>query len=125
MAANADTVLNAVTLTEQRAPVDADGIADLAQRAATLNRTIRDKATHPNYRKTLRKFVGTEVAAILDLKVETLYRRIDRNPALPQGTTSNPRRREFSMEEVLALRAAFDLPPNRAPGQPGLIVSLS
>jgi chromosome partitioning protein len=124
MAANADTVLNAVTLTEQRAPVDADGIADLAQRAATLNRTIRDKATHPNYRKTLRKFVGTEVAAILDLKVETLYRRIDRNPALPQGTTANPRRREFSMEEILALRAAFNLPPKRAPGQPGLIVSI-
>src|SRR5450631_998805 len=124
MAANADTVLNAVTLTERRPPVDTAGIADLARRAADLNRTIRDIATHPDHRKTLRKFVGAEVAALLDLKVETLYRRIDRNPALPQGTTPNPRRREFSLEEVFALRTAFKLPPKRAAGQPGLIVSI-
>jgi len=124
MAANADTVLNAVTLTERRPPVDTAGIADLARRAADLNRTIRDIATHPDHRKTLRKFVGAEVAALLDLKVETLYRRIDRNPTLPQGTTPNPRRREFSLQEIFALREAFKLPSKRAPGQPGLIVSI-
>jgi chromosome partitioning protein len=124
MAANADTVLNAVTLTDQRSPVDSTGIADLARRAADLNQTIRDLATHPNHRKTLRKFVGSEVAALLDLKVETLYRRLDRNPRLPQGSTPNPRRREFALEEIFVLREAFKLPPKRAPRQSGLIVSI-
>src|SRR5271163_5113470 len=104
MAASPDTVLNSVTLTEHRSAVDSDGIADLARRAADLNQTIRDLATHPNHRKTLRKFVGPEVAALLDLKVETLYRRLDRNPHLPQGATPNPRRREFTLEEAFKLR---------------------
>lgn len=124
MAANVDAVLNAVTLTDQRSPVDSAGIADLAHRAAGLNQTIRDLATHPNHRKTLRKFVGSEVAALLDLKVETLYRRLDRNPHLPQGATPNPRRREFTLEETFALREAFNLPPKRAPGRLGKIVSV-
>lgn len=124
MAANADTIVDAVTLTDQRSPVDANAVADLARRAAHLNQTIRDLATHPNHRKTLRKFVGPEVATLLDLKVETLYRRLDRNPRLPQGSTPNPRRREFTLEETFALREAFKLPPKRAPGQPGLIVSI-
>lgn len=124
MAANPDTVLNLVTLTENRTAVDSSGIADLARRAADLNQTIRDLATHPNHRKTLRKFVGAEVAALLDLKVETLYRRLDRNAKLPQGTTPNPRRREFTLEEAFQLREAFKLPAKRAPGQPGLIVSI-
>jgi len=124
MAANADAVLNSVTLNEERPPVDSDGISDLARRAADLNQTIRDLATHPNHRKTLRKFVGSEVAALLDLKVETLYRRLDRNPELPQGTTPNPRRREFTLKEAFALREAFKLPPKRAHGQPGMIVSV-
>jgi chromosome partitioning protein len=124
MAANADTISDVVTLTDQRSPVDAAGIAALAHRAADLNQTIRDLATHPNHRKTLRKFIGPEVAALLDLKVETLYRRLDRNPQLPQGSTPNPRRREFTLQEAFALRAAFKLPPKRAPGQPGLIVSI-
>ncbi len=124
MAANPDTVLSAVTLSEERVPVGAAGISDLARRAADLNQTIRDIATHPNHRKTLRKFVGPEVAALLDLKVETLYRRLDRNPQLPQGTTPNPRRREFSLEEVFELRRAFQLPAPRAAGQPGLVISI-
>jgi len=124
MAANADAVLNSVTLNEERPPVDSDGISDLARRAADLNQTIRDLATHPNHRKTLRKFVGSEVAALLDLKVETLYRRLDRNPELPQGTTPNPRRREFTLEEAFTLRDAFKMPPKRAHGQPGMIVSV-
>jgi chromosome partitioning protein len=124
MAANADTVVNSTTLTEPRTPVDSDGIAELAGRAAELNKTIRDMATHPNHRKTLRKFVGPEVAMLLGLKVETLYRRLDRQPNLPQGTTANPRRREFSLEEIFALRQAFDLAAKRAPGQSGLVVSI-
>src|SRR5579862_6162503 len=105
MAANADTVL--VSLAEPRTSIGSEGIADLARRAAELNRTIRDLATHPNHRKTLRKFVGAEVAALLDLKVETLYRRLDRNADLPQGRTPNPRRREFTLEEAFSLRDAF------------------
>jgi len=124
MAANADTISDVVTLTDQRSPVDAAGIAALAHRAADLNQTIRDLATHPNHRKTLRKFSGPEVAALLGLKVETLYRRLDRNPQLPQGSTPNPRRREFTLQEAFALRGAFKLPPKRAEGQPGLIVSI-
>jgi len=124
MAANPDTVLNTVTLTEERAAVGAQGISDLARRAADLNQTIRDLATHPNHRKTLRKFIGPEVAALLGLKVETLYRRLDRHAQLPQGTTPNPRRREFSLPEIFELRRAFELPSPRAPGQPGLIVSI-
>ena len=124
MAANADMILDTVTLPDGHAAVDSQGISDLARRAADLNQTIRDLATHPNHRKTLRKFVGPEVAALLDLKVETLYRRLDRNPGLPQGSTPNPRRREFTLEEAFALREAFKLPPKRLPGQPGLIVSI-
>jgi chromosome partitioning protein len=124
MAASSDTVANSVTLHENRPAVGSEGIADLARRAADLNQTIRDLATHPDHRKTLRKFVGSEVAALLDLKVETLYRRLDRNPQLPQGTTPNPRRREFTLGETFQLREAFNLPPKRAPGQPGIIVSI-
>jgi hypothetical protein len=96
MAAKAGTMSEAVTLADGRSFIDSSDIADLARRAADLNQTIRDLATHPNHRKTLRKFVGPEVAALLDLKVETLYRRLDRNSELPQGTTPNPRRREFT-----------------------------
>jgi hypothetical protein len=117
MAANADTVFNAVTLTDDPVPIGSAEIADLARRAADLNQTIRDQATSPNLRKTLRKFQGTEVAALLDLKVETLYRRLDRQPSLPQGGTPNPRRREFTLEEIYALRHAFKLPPKRATGR--------
>ena len=124
MAANAETVLNGITLTEARAPIGANGIMDLARRAADLNRTIRDMATHPSHRKILRKFVGPEIAALLGLKVETLYRRLDRHPGLPQGLTSNPRRREFTLEDAYALRRAFNLPAKRVPGQPGLVVSI-
>src|SRR5271166_2363474 len=125
MAANADVMFSPVSLTEPRATIGSDGIADLARRAADLNQTIRDLATHPNHRKTLRKFVGPEVAALLDLKVETLYRRLDRHPELPQGTTPNPRRREFTLEEAYALGKAFGQPAKRRPGQPGLVVSIA
>jgi chromosome partitioning protein len=124
MAANADTVLNAVTLSDDPVPIGSVEIADLARRAADLNQTIRDQATTPNLRKTLRKFQGTEVAPLLDLKVETLYRRLDRQPSLPQGAMPNPRRREFTLEEMYELRQAFKLPPKRAPGQPGVVLSV-
>lgn len=124
MSANAEAIATDVTLTEARELVGAEGITDLARRAADLNQTIRDMATHPEHRKTLRKFVGPEVAGLLGLKVETLYRRLDRHPQLPQGQTANPRRREFTLEELFTLRAAFQLPAVRAPGQPGLVVSI-
>src|ERR1700722_2651529 len=124
MAANADTVFNLGSLAEPRTSIGSAGVADLARRAADLNRTIRDLATHPNHRKTLRKFVGPEVAALLNLKVETLYRRLDRNPELPQGATPNPRRREFTLEELYQLRQAFELPTKRGPGQPGIVLSI-
>ena len=91
MAANPETVSAEITLTEARTPIGAEGVADLARRAADLNKTIRDLATHPNHRKTLRKFVGPEVAALLDLKVETLYRRLDRNPELPRSQADRAR----------------------------------
>jgi chromosome partitioning protein len=124
MAANADNVFNLGNLAEAPSPVGSQGIADLARRAADLNQTIRDSATSPNLRKTLRKFQGPEVAALMDLKVETLYRRLDRAPNLPQGATPNPRRREFSLEEIHQLRQAFNLPRKRAPGQPGIVLSI-
>lgn len=124
MAANSEVVSNLVSLNEARQPVDAEGVVDLARRAAELNKTIRDLATQPNNRKTLRRLVGPEVAALLGLKVETLYRRLERHPELPQGLTSNPRRREFTLEELFTLRAAFQLAPKRAPGQDGLVVSI-
>src|ERR1022692_3748042 len=124
MAANPDNVSQGPTLSEARSPIGAEGIADLARRAADLNQTIRDLATHPTHRKHLRKFVGPEVAAMLGLKVETLYRRLDRKPALPQGATPNPRRREFTLEEIFERRKAFKLPAKRVPGQPGFVVSI-
>jgi chromosome partitioning protein len=64
------------------------------------------------------------VAELLNLKVETFYRRLDRNPELPQGATANPRRREFSLEEMYQLRQAFELPAKRGPGQPGIVLSI-
>ncbi len=124
VAADPVSLSGGLLLTEARAPVDAAGIADLARRAADLNQTIRDLATHPNHRKTLRKFGGPEVAAILGLRVETLYRRLDRNPELPQGATPNPRRRDFTLEELYTLREAFKFPGKRIAGQPGMIVSI-
>ena len=71
MAANPETVSAEITLTEPRMPIGAEGVADLARRAADLNQTIRDQATTPNLRKTLRKFQGAEVAELLNLKVES------------------------------------------------------
>jgi chromosome partitioning protein len=124
MAANADTVLDSVKIADSPKPVGSEGIADLARRAADLNKTIRDLATHPDHRKTLRKFLGSEVANLLELKVDTLYRRLARQPELPQGETPNPRRREFSLVEIDQLRRAFKLSAIRAPGQPGIIVSI-
>src|SRR5271154_5904560 len=124
MAANADSAFNLTSLTDAPEPVGSEGIADLARRAADLNQTIRDSATSPNLRKTLRKFQGPEVADLLGLKVETLYRRLDRAPKLPQGATPNPRRREFSLEEIHELRRAFNLPHKRPPGQPGMVLSI-
>ena len=124
MAASAESVSETSDLIGPEAPLGADGVIDLARRAGDLNKTIRDLATHPTHRKSLRKFVGPEVAALLGLKVETLYRRLDRHPELPQGATPNPRRREFSLEDVFVLRRAFELPPKREPGQPGLVVSI-
>ena len=56
MAAKPEAVSDVITLTEARLPVDSDGVADLARRAADLNRTIRDLATHPNHRKTFSSF---------------------------------------------------------------------
>src|SRR5580698_1153041 len=124
MAANPETVSAEITLSEARAPIGAEGVADLARRAADLNKTIRDLATHPDHRKTLRKFLGSEVANLLDLKVDTLYRRLARQPELPQGETPNPRRREFSLVEIDQLRRAFKLSAIRGPDQPGIIVSI-
>jgi chromosome partitioning protein len=124
MAANADTVINSIRIADSPRPIGSEGIADLARRAADLNKTIRDLATHPDHRKTLRKFLGSEVANLLDLKVDTLYRRLARQPELPQGETPNPRRREFSLEEINQLRLAFKHPAKRAPGQAGIIVSI-
>ncbi len=124
MAANADTVFNSNALPESPAAIGSEGIAELARRAANLNEKIRNQATRPNTAKTLRKFAGPEVAPLLDLKVETLYRRLDRQPNLPQGAMPNPRRREFSLEETYELRRAFELPPKRVPGQPGLVLSI-
>jgi chromosome partitioning protein len=124
MAANADTVINSIRIADSPRPIGSDGIGDLARRAADLNKTIRDLATHPDHRKTLRKFLGSEVAQLLDLKVDTLYRRLARQPELPQGETPNPRRREFSLEEIDQLRLAFKHPAKRALGQPGIIVSI-
>ena len=124
MAANAETLFNPGTLAEPRTVVGTEGIGDLARRAAKLNETIRNQATKPNQRKTLRKFAGPEVAPLLGLKVETLYRRLERQQSLPQGAMPNPRRREFSLEETYELRRAFNLPPKRVPGQPGLVLSI-
>jgi chromosome partitioning protein len=124
MAANADTVINSIRITDSPRPIGSEGIADLARRAADLNKTIRDLATHPDHRKTLRKFLGSEVANLLGLKVDTLYRRLARQPELPQGETPNPRRREFSLKEIDQLRLAFKLPAKRAAGQSGIIVSI-
>jgi chromosome partitioning protein len=124
MAANADTAFNLGTLAEPPHPIGSENIADLARRASDLNKIIRDQATKPNSRKSLRKFQGPEVADLLGLKVETLYRRLDRAPTLPQGATPNPRRREFSLEEIHELMQAFNFPRKRAPGQPGIVLSI-
>ena len=124
MAANADTVFNLGTLGEASHPIGSDSIADLARRASDLNQTIRDQATRPNLRKSLRTFQGPEVASLLDLKVETLYRRLERQPSLPQGAAPNPRRRDFTLEEIYELRRAFNFPLKRTPGQSGVILSI-
>ena len=113
--------------TARRFPrVDLPMLEHLSEVASQLMERARNAALEPNHRKVLRKWSGPEVTAFLDnISVDTLYRRLKRDPNLPQGEQISARRREFSLEDIHGLQDAFGLRPrrNRAQNKP-LVISV-
>jgi chromosome partitioning protein len=125
MAANLDGGVPQTVIARPLARLNAAKMAELAEQGRRLTTAIRDQATHPDHRKKLRTFQGFEVVKWLGgITVETLYRRLKRDPSLPQGVMTNARRRDFTLEDIHRLQEAFGIRPRRRPGQPGLVVSI-
>jgi chromosome partitioning protein len=120
--------MNEVAVVPPRAPFRRLMLAELkslANSAKTLITKIRDGAIEPNRSKTLRGIPANEVCRYLgDITIDTLYRRLKKDPELPQGTQVTQRRREFTVDEIHALQRAFALTPKRPKGQPPITVSV-
>src|ERR1700689_5128266 len=97
----------------------------LSGKAQSLIEAARDAAVEPHRRKILRRFSATETLKYLgNISVDTLYRRLKKDEMLPQGAQVNPRRREFSLEEIHTLQRAFGISPRRPEGKRPLVLSV-
>jgi chromosome partitioning protein len=106
-------------------PLGLDDLESLAGKAQGLIEAARDAAVDPHRRKQLRRFGATETLKYLGgISVDTLYRRLKKDEALPQGVQVNARRREFSLVEIHQLQQAFGITPRRPPGRQSLVVSV-
>lgn len=102
-----------------------EDLESLSGKAQGLIEAARDAAVEPHRRKFLRRFSATEALKYLgNISVDTLYRRLKKDEALPQGVQVNARRREFSLEEIHRLQRAFGITPRRPPGKRPLVVSV-
>jgi chromosome partitioning protein len=106
-------------------PLGLDDLESLAGKAQGLIEAARDAAVDPHRRKQLRRFGATETLKYLGgISVDTLYRRLKKDEALPQGVQVNARRREFSLVEIHQLQQAFGITPRRPTGRRPLVVSV-
>lgn len=97
----------------------------LSSKAQGLIEAARDAAVEPNQRKVLRQFSASEILQYLgNISIDTLYRRLKKDPSLPQGTQVSPRRREFSLAEIHQLQRAFGITPRRGDEIRALVVSI-
>src|SRR6185437_2936282 len=97
----------------------------LSAKAQSLIEAARDAAVEPNEGKVLRSFSTTESLKFLGgISFDTLYRRLKKDPSLPQGKQVSPRRREFSLSEIHALQRAFGISPVRPAGTRPLVLSI-
>lgn len=95
-------------------PLALQEIEDLAAKAQKLIETARNAAVEPNQQKVLREFSATESLQYLgNISIDTLYRRLKKDPSLPQGTQVRARRRQFSLVEIHQLQKAFGITPRR------------
>jgi chromosome partitioning protein len=102
-----------------------ENLEDLSNKAQGLIEAARDAAVEPNLRKVLRNFSGTEVLKYLgNISNDTLYRRLKKDPTLPQGVHANARRREFSLEDIHRLQQAFGITPRRPEGKRPMVLSI-
>jgi chromosome partitioning protein len=96
-----------------------------ARGAQKLIEAVRNASLEPNLTKVLRTFPATEIVRYLgNISVDTLYRRLKKDPELPQGNQVSPRRRVFTLSEIHQLQTAFGLRPKRPAGQECLVVSV-
>jgi len=100
-------------------------IEELSFKAQRLIETARNAAVEPNQQKVLRDFSATETLQYLgNISIDTLYRRLKKDTALPQGKQVSPRRRQFSLPEIHQLQKAFGITPRRPPGGKPLVLSI-
>jgi chromosome partitioning protein len=97
----------------------------LSEKAQGLIEAARDAAVEPNQRKVLRNFSATETLKYLgNISIDTLYRRLKKDAALPQGVQVNARRREFSLADIHQLQRSFGIAPRRPEGKRPMILSI-
>lgn len=114
-----------ITVRQPFSRVALEDLESLSSKAQGLIEAARDAAVEPNHRKTLRHFSASETLQYLGgISIDTLYRRLRKDPALPQGTQVSPRRREFSLTEIHQLQRAFGLNPRRPAGERARVVSI-
>src|SRR5579864_3846443 len=90
-----------------------DQLDQLADAAVALLEEDRKRALNPDNQKKLRTWTGPEVATLLGVSLDALYRRLKKEPSLPQGKQVTERRREFTGEEIWILMEAFGIRPIR------------
>ena len=96
----------------------------LATSAHGLIESVRDASIAPNQSKVLRRIPAAEACHYLGgISIDTLYRRLKKDPSLPQGTQVSPRRREFRVEEIHELQRVFNLTPKRPSGRSALTLA--
>ncbi len=102
-----------------------EDLEELASKAQGLIEAARDAAIDPHHRKVLRPFTAPEVAKLCgNLTVDTFSRRLKKDDQLPQGKLVNARRREFSLEDIHTLQAAWGITPRRPPDKKPLVLSV-
>lgn len=102
-----------------------EDLEGLAVNAQSLIEAARDAAVEPNRRKVLRTFSATEIPQYLGgISIDTLYRRLKKDPNLPQGKQVSARRREFTLTEIHELQRAFGITPRRKAGRRPLVLSV-
>ena len=120
------TVVKSIRTSSKFPVVGQSKLAEFADIGLQLIERARVSALDPNTIKVLRRFTGPEATAFLGgIHVETLYRRLKKDKTLPQGEQVSARRREFTLEEIHTLQAAFGIRPRKPQGARAKVISVS